>query len=173
MILDEIINLRSKGLLYFYSGSSIDYNVDDGTFDKLGLSLKEDDVVFDPQDKSKTLMEVTGFTYEARVTPDQMAVGKDYDIVLPREKVARKFRLVEMNAQSDWYVFNAHNPAIKDVTGSFNKLPPVYRQGEGRAEPTGIMVDVKGTSKKLIYDDVKEQTFRLDFSKSHVIVALG
>lgn len=172
MILDEIINLRSKGLLDFHSDSRFDYDPEADTFTKKGRALKEGDRMFDSGDNLH-IMEVKGFVYSSRVTVGQLVVGNDYDIVLPREKISRNFRLVQMDTGYDFYQFVAHEPGVKDVTGSYSALPPVYLSGKGRVDPTGIIVDANGSKRELPFDAVKEKTFRLDFSATHVIIASG
>ena len=118
-------------------------------------------------------MKVQDFVYKSRVTVRDLEEGQDYDIVLPRDKKVRSFRLVEMDKVYDWYQFSAHEPGVRDVSGKFNDLPPVYLSGHGRIDPTGIVVKVNGTKEELPFDSVAEKDFRLDFSASHVIVALG
>jgi hypothetical protein len=172
MILDEMINLRSKELIHFYSGSKIDYDVLTGTFTKKGRSLQVGDRIFDGQDPQK-IMEVQGFVYNSRVTVNELAAGHDYDIVLPRETQVRRYRLVQMDRQFDWYQFSAHEPGVSDVVGSFRALPPVYTSGNGRVDPTGIDVDGNGSMNVLLFDEVKDKNMLLDFSATHVIVALG
>ena len=46
MILDEVINLRSKDLLHFFSDSKIKYDVVANTFEKKGRHLKIADISF-------------------------------------------------------------------------------------------------------------------------------
>ena len=172
IILDEIINLRSKELIHFYSDSKFEYEPDAGTFEKKGRYLKVDDRIFDAG-QGRAIMDVKGFVYNSRVTVEQLVVGSDYDIVLPREKQPRKFRLVQMDSSYDWYQFIAHEPGVKEVTGSFNKLPPVYLSGKGRVDPSGNIVEINGSKRELPFDAVKEKKFRLDFSATHVIIASG
>jgi hypothetical protein len=172
IILDEIINLRSKDQIHFYSDSKFEYEPDAGTFEKKGRYLKVDDRIFDAG-QGLAVMEVKGFVYTSRVTVGQLVVWSDYDIVLPREKQPRKFRLVLMDSGYDWYQFVAHDAGVKEVTGSFGKLPPVYLSGKGRVDPSGIIVEINGSKRELPFDAVKEKTFRLDFSATHVIIASG
>lgn len=172
MILDEIINLRSKGLLHFYSDSKVKFDAVKGTFEKQGAHLKIGDRVFDAG-KDSDVMEVKDFVYPERVPVDALVEGTDYDIALPREKRVRNFRLVQMEKNFDWYHFTAHEPGINDVVGSFGVLPPVYMSGHGRVDPAGIIVDVNGSRRELSYDANKRKSFFLDFSRTHVMAAIG
>ena len=173
MILDEIINLRSKDLIQFYSDSKINYDIAAGSFSKQGRALKINDLVFGDQNENQ-LMEIQDLVYKSRVTVSEMVEGNDYDIVLPREKKPRSFRLVKMDRGYDWYQFECHEAGIRDVAGSFNGLPPVYLSGQGRFEPSSILVeDADGLTREFSYDEVKNKSFKLDFSATHVIVALG
>ena len=78
-----------------------------------------------------------------------------------------------MDSRFDWYQFAAHEPGVRDVTGSFSALPPLYLSGKGRVDPSGVIVDVNGSKRELPFDAVKEKKFRLDFSATHVIIASG
>ena len=175
MIHFEIIKLCSKELLHYCAGSTIEYDVVTGTFKKKGQSLQVGDRIFNQEQDPQRIMEVLGFVYNSRVTVNELAQGQDYDIVLPRETQVRRYRLVQMDRQFDWYQFSAHEPGVSDVVGSFRALPPVYTSGNGRVDPTGIVVNVNGTAIELPFDAVKDEdeNVRLDYSASHVIVACG
>jgi hypothetical protein len=170
MILDEVINLRSKDLIHFFSDSKIEYDAIAGTFEKFGKSLKQGDVIF-ANEKLSEIMEVKDYAYPKRLTARDLVVGQDYDIVLPRDKKVRSFRLVQMDDNADFYQFSALG--VKDVAGSFNALPPIYKSGQGRIDPSGIIVDVNGSLRELPFDANKDKKFRLDFSTSHVVVGTG
>jgi hypothetical protein len=173
MILDEVINLRSKKLLEYYSDSKIFYNVTKGLFEKEGASLKAGDLFFDTS-SVRNQYKVKEFRFRSSLTSNQLVVGQDYDIKLPREKEVHRFRLVEMDRSYDWYSFEAHEPGIRAVAGSFTNLPPVYRDGEGRVDPTDIIVeDKEQKTTELPFEEVKKVGYELDFSASHVFVALG
>jgi hypothetical protein len=170
MLLDELINLRSKNLIQFYSDSKVKYDFDTGAFQKQGKALKIDDqIVLGGGQKAK----VQDFVYTSRVMPTSLVVGKDYDIVHPREKKVRSYRLVQMDQAYDHYQFAAHQPGLADITGSFSQLPPVYPNGQGRIDPSGIIVESDGSKQELAFDDVADKDFELDVSNSHVILALG
>jgi hypothetical protein len=170
MILDEVINLRSKDLIHFFSDSKIEYDAIAGTFDKLGKSLKQGDVIFANENLTES-MEVKDFNYPKRLAARELVVQQEYDIVLPRDKKVRSFRLVQMDHSADFYQFSALG--VKDVAGSFNALPPIYQSGQGRIDPFEIVVDVNGSLRKLPFDANKDKKFRLDFSSSHVVVGTG
>lgn len=169
MLLDEMINLRSKGLITFYSDSRVDYDALAGTFEKDGRCLKVGDRIL----KDSNIMEVQDFVFSARVLANALVKGIDYDILLPRERIVRSFRLIHVDQASDWYQFAAHEPGVKDVSGSFDALPPVYLLGQGRRDPSGIIVEANGSKRELSFDVCKDKKFRLDFSATHVMVALG
>lgn len=172
MMLDGVINLVSRGLVDYYAESEITYDVYNGTFDKKGEALKLDDVVYDPKDPSQALMVVGGFEFASRVLKDELLIGNDYDIVLPREKKPRKFGLVAVSG--DYYEFACHDPSVPDVTGTYNALPPVYVENQGRTKPTGVVMRMNDGSRTVLgYDAVATKKFRMDFSKTHVIVASG
>ena len=172
MILNEVINLRSKGLIHFYSDSKIEHDVLAGTFEKKGKSLKVRDRIFVNGSDSE-VMEVLDFLYPSRVPVDALVAGQDYDIALPREKRVRKFRLVQMDRRFDFYQFSSHEPGVREVSSSFGALPPVYLSGHGSIDPTHIVVDVNGSKRELPFDTIKEKKFRMDFSATHVIVGTG
>lgn len=169
MILDEIVNLRSRDLMQYYTDSKINYDAVAGTFEKEGKFLKvEDRFVNDAE-----VMQVRDFVFPSRVLANDLIEGKDYDITLPREKKVRSFRLIQMDTGFDWYQFSAHEPGVKDVSGSFRALPPIYLSGQGRVAPNSVIVDVNGSKREIPFDAIKDKKFRMDFTSTHVVVALG
>jgi len=169
MILDELINMRTKELLSYFTDSKIQYDVSTGIFEKKGDALKIGDDVFDGNE----LLKVTDFKYLTAAKPEDLIPGQDYDIKLPRETKVRSFRLVQKDATVDWYQFEAHDTGVQPVAGAFRQLPPVYPGGQGRTTPSGIIVESNGRERELSFDAVASKLFRLDFSRTHVIVALG
>lgn len=174
MILNEAINLRSKGLLYFYSNSKASYDVRSNTFTKEGSSLREGDRVFDPATPgSPKIMEVSNLIFATQLPKEQLREGNDYDIVLPRETKARVYRLERADAEFDYYHFYPHESGSPEVTGRFNQIPAVFTKGKGRALPSEIEVDVEGAKKTLPYDKIAKTKFEVDFSTTHVVLATG
>lgn len=173
MLLDEVINLRSRGLLQYFSGSAMKVNEDLGTFEKKGRSLKIGDLLFDESKDGGTL-KVLDFIYESSMRSEDLVLGSDYDIVHPREKRVRCYRLVQMDIDFDWYQFSSYEPGVRDITGCFSQLPPLYARGCGRTEPTEIIVENDiHMKRRLTFDSVKDTDFQLDVSKTHVILSLG
>jgi hypothetical protein len=171
MLLDEAINLRSKDLLSYYSDSKIKHNANDGTFEKTGRSLKIGDVVRDLPDNK--LLKVVGFAYESRLSSTDLVEGEYYDVAVARAKKICRCRLVEKNQTYDWYRFMSDDGA-RDISGSFDQLPPVYQDGMGRIVPTQIAAEVNGSRQDFLsFDDVADKTFQLDMSDSHAVVAIG
>jgi hypothetical protein len=112
--------------------------------------------------------------YEQNLRAEQLVVGQDYDIVHPREKRVRRYRLIRMDTDFDWFQFSAYEPGVRDIVGGFCQLPPIYACGCGRTEPTAIVLqNEEKMASTLDFDEVKEKTFQLDVSKSHVILSLG
>ena len=170
MILDEIINLRSKGLLEFYADSKVKYNALDCIFEKLGRTMKVGDRFF----RGTEVLEVCDFMYPTRASVDVLVEGQYYDIALPREKSPIKYRLVSKRHDYDWYHFSPNVPGYKDVQGSYGNLPPIYLDGKGRLEPEAIVVETSTGSKlELRFDEIKEESFVMDFSGTHVMAAIG
>jgi hypothetical protein len=173
MLLDEVINLRSRGLLNYFSDSPITCDEATRTFEKVGSSLKVGDLIqSDNEDEeSKT---VCDFIYEKHLTVSDLVVGLDYDIVHPREKRVRCYRLVRIEQDFDWFQFSSFEPGVRDISGAFNQLPPIYACGKGRTDPKAVLFETAdGSRRKMSFDAIKNKTFRLDVSKSHVIVSLG
>jgi hypothetical protein len=171
MLLDEVVNLRSKDLLFYYSESKIRHNTSAGTFEKTGRYLKIGDVVRDIPDNRQ--LKVAGFTYETRLTPEDMVEGMYYDVVSTRTKTVRRYRLDAIDRSYDWYTFKADENG-KELCGSFDQLPPIYQEGKGRLEPSQIDVEVNGSSRELLpFDHVADKNFEMDVTNSHVVVAIG
>jgi hypothetical protein len=170
MILDEVINLRSKGLLEYYTDSKVKYNALETVFEKQGRAMKIGDRFFFDSD----VVEVCEYVFPARVSVDELVVGKDYDVALPREKRMQSYRLVTKRPDDDWYSFASNKPGFKDVVGSFGSLPPIYREGEGRIDPAAIVVQtLGGVKKELPFDLVEKKLYVMDFSRTHVMAAIG
>lgn len=174
MILNEAINLRSKGLLHFYANSKANYDVKSNSFTKAGSALREGDRVFDPDMPGKTrIMEVANLLFATQLSKEQLREGTDYDIVLPRETKARKFRLERADPQFDYYHFYPHETGAPEVTGRFSQIPAVFAEDMGRALPSDVEFDVGGSKKTLPYDEIAKKKFELDFSTTHVVLATG
>ena len=170
MILDEVINLRSKGLLEYYADNKVKYNALDTVFEKQGRSMKVGDRFY----YDSEVVEVCDYVYPTRVSVDELVVGQDYDVALPREKEMNSFRLVTKRADDDWYSFASNTPGFKNVVGSFGNLPPIYVKGKGRIDPAAIVVQtLSGMKKDLSFDIVEKKWFVMDFSRTHVMAAIG
>ena len=172
MILDEIINLRSKDLLEFYADTKVLYDPISNAFSKKGDKLKPGDIVFDPEDETKTI-EVTGVTFARQLTKDAFVEGSDYDLILPREKTQRTYRLQKADPQYDFFQFVPLVPGSEEVTGSFSSLPSIFHKGEGRTDPVELLGKVNGKPTSFPFDGVKGKNFTVDFSTSHVVLATG
>jgi hypothetical protein len=172
MILNEIINLRAKGLLQFYSNSDVSYDAKTNTFTKTGRSLREGDRVFDPEFPSR-IMEVSDLRFATQLSKTEVQEGNDYDIVLPREIRARRYRLERADLEFDFFHFYPHEPGAPEVTGQFGRLPAVFRAGEGRSLPSDIHFYLDGKKQILSYDSIEDKKFRVDFSATHVVLAIG
>ena len=169
MILDEVVNMRTKDLLSYYTDSKIQYDVMHDIFTKKGDALKIGDDIFSGDE----IVKVTDFKYMTAAKPDELVSGRDYDIKLPRETKVRKFRLVQQDSNYDWYQFESHERGVRPVAGSYKNLPPVYIGGTGRTTPSAVIVESDGSERELAYDAIADETFRLDVSRTHVIVASG
>jgi hypothetical protein len=176
MLLDEVINLRSKDLLEYFSDSMIQFDADSATFRKGGHALKPGDVVVDDDTGEK--LKVKAFFYEKTIASADLIKGQEYDIFLPDERKARTFRLEIADTESDWYKFvermnqtGESDPIV--LQGGFADLPPAYRTGSGRPEPTSVTFTKSGIPREESYETVCKKTYLLMFDKSHVVVALG
>jgi hypothetical protein len=173
MILNEIIKLRSKGLLFFFANSAIDYDATTHIFTKGGGSLREGDRVFDPDSSTPKIMEVLDLLFARQLAKADLREGMDYDIVLPRETMARKYRLERADVDFDHYHFHPHEPGAPEVTGGYSRLPAVFAAGKGSTLPSEVLFDVGGKQHKVAFDMVKDRKWELDFSNEHVVLAIG
>lgn len=153
MMLDAVIQLRSRDLLSYFAESKIEYKIPNN-FTKKGVHLKIEDEVLE-NGKNGRMMVVKQFTYKSQVQKSQLVPGNDYDIVLPREKQARLFRLQESDPTKDWYHFVPHTPGVREVFGSFTSLPPVFLKGEGRVDPTDVVFTTGNSERSMPYDEIK------------------
>jgi hypothetical protein len=173
MLLNEIIKTRSKGLMYFYANSAIFYDPAKHIFTKEGGSLREGDRVFDPNSPTPRIMEVSELVFATQLPKMSLQEGMDYDIVLPRETMARKYRLERADAEFDHYHFHPHEAGAPEVTGKYSRLPAVFDAGKGRSLPSDILFDVDGKKHKVAYDIAAATKWELDFSNEHVVLAIG
>jgi hypothetical protein len=176
MLLDEVINLRSKNLLEFFSDSMIQFDADSVTFRKAGDALKPGDVVVD--DATGEKLKVKEFLYEHTLCSAGLISGQEYDIFLPNERKARTFKLELADTESDWYKFvERMDPTDERVPivfqGSFAELPPAYRTGFGCPDPSSVTFMKSGLSREESFETVRKKTYMLMFEKAHVVVALG
>jgi hypothetical protein len=173
MLLDEIIRLRSKDLLYYYTDSKVDVDVTTGALKKRGGALKVGDRI-QPNGDGKT-WEVKSFIYNSSLEPHELIQGGTYDIVSPRDGKVHPYRLERMDARFDWYHFTAQEARAADLAGKAGQLPPIFRSGEGRIDPTSIMIEEGQTEERdvLDFDKVAKTSFDLDVVNCHVLIAYG
>jgi hypothetical protein len=62
---------------------------------------------------------------------------------------------------------------VQNVTGSKSELPPIFRSGQGRIEPSAIAITDGETNQTILFDEIANKDVQLDFSNSHVILAHG
>ena len=178
MLNDEAVALRSRELIHFYSGSKIQYDSVTGTFRKDGRSLKENDSIHLEGDPRP--WKVKDFEFETSIQRgEDLVQGEYYDIVPPFDRTVRHFRLEAMDSYMDWFHFTAQDVGVMDLVGSFAQLRPVYANGRGRVDPTSIVLEHGGQGGgkperiRLSYDAVSEQSFDLDLTRAHVLIAAG
>jgi hypothetical protein len=175
MLLEEVIRLRSKDLLHYYSDSKVEVDVNTGALKKKGGALKVGDLIH-PNRDGKT-WEVTGFTYNSSVRPNELIQGCAYDILVsPRDGKVHPYRLERMDTSFNWYQFTAQEAGAVDIAGKVGELPPIFRSGEGRVDPTSITIECKGQTGEidaLDFDKSANMSFDLDVANSHVLIAYG
>jgi hypothetical protein len=158
MLLDEVIKLRSMDLLHFYAQSPVEYDVDTGALSKKGRALKEGDSFHLPGDAEA--WEVTSFV---RAT----------SLVSTRDKTVLPYQLGRKDVASDMYQFTANGKILERRPG---RLPSIYRSGEGRTDPSGIVIALKNDPSQtmtLSFDEVADKRYALDVASFHVLIASG
>jgi hypothetical protein len=173
MLLDEIIRLRSKDLLHYYTDSKVDVDATTGALKKTGGALKVGDRIR-PKGDGKT-WEVKSFIYNSSLESHELIQAEKYDIVSPRDGKVHPYRLERMDTQFDWYQFTAQEAGAANVAGQAGQLPPIFRSGEGRIDPTSIMIEEGQTEERdfLDFDKVAKTSFDLDVVNCHVLIAYG
>jgi hypothetical protein len=174
MLLDEIIRLRSKDLLHYYTDSKVEVDVNTGALKKKGEALKVGDLIY-PNGDGKN-WEVTGFTYNSSLKPHELIQGGAYDIVSPKDGKVRPYRLERMDTTFDWYHFTAQEAGAADLAGKAGEIPPIFRSGEGRTDPTSIAIECKEETEErdtLDFDKSAKMFFDLDVANCHVLIAYG
>jgi hypothetical protein len=174
MLLDEMIRLRSKDLLHYYSDSKVEVDVHTGALKKQGAALKVGDLI-NPNGDGKNWA-VTGFTHNASLSPNELIQGAAYDIVSPKDGKVHSYRLERLDPSFDWYQFTAQGAGEADLAGKGSDFHRIFKSGEGRSNPTGIMIEnkgQKGETDTLDFDASAKKFFDLDAVNSHVLIAYG
>jgi hypothetical protein len=174
MLLDELIRLRSKDLLHYYSDSKVEVDVHTGALKKKGTALKVGDLIT-PYGDGKNWA-VTGFTHNSSLKPNELIQGGAYDIVSPKDGKVHHYRLERLDSSFDWYQFTAQDAGEADLAGKASDFQRIFKSGEGRSEPTGIMIECKGQKGEtdtLDFDKSAKMFFDLDVINSHVLIAYG
>jgi hypothetical protein len=171
MLLDEVIKLRSMDLLHFYAQSPVEYDVDTGALSKKGRALKEGDSFHLPGDAEA--WEVKSFVRATSLAPHELVEGCTYDIVSTRDKTVLPYQLGRKDVASDMYQFTANGKILERRPG---RLPSIYRSGEGRTDPSGIVIALKNDPSQtmtLSFDEVADKRYALDVASFHVLIASG
>lgn len=176
MLLDEVINLRSKDLLHFYSDSMVQFDVETGYFSKKGNALKPGDVVVDESTGEE--IQIDDLVYDSTLSSAELTNGLDYEIYLPDERKPRIFKLAHLDSEADWYTFverldvkEERDPVV--LQGNFEDLPRAYCAGYGHLDPTAVVINKRGIRQEKSFKTICERVYSLRFKKSHVVVALG
>jgi hypothetical protein len=172
----EAIKLRSRGLMNYYSGSGIDFDVEEGFFSKKGSTLKiGDNIRID-----KTPWRVTDHVYPRPLQKKDVRSGVEYDILFPRDEKVRTYKLGEVYEDFDFYEFKAMDE--EETTGLPNALQGPFRRfqvfpkGSARVSPQSVVLkrmDGPSEEKVLNFDDIENNDYELDVFDSHVLIAAG
>jgi len=175
MLQEEILRLNSKGLVHFFAQSHINVDSANGIVTKAGKSLKENDNVF--IEGREGIWRVKEFLFEEQLRKEDMVVGMEYDICPRGDDKVYKFKLDTMDIDLDHFHFAAQERKIHDISGRFDRLPPIYLSGKGRTDPSSVVFEsiagFQSVLKAMSYDDVVKKQFRLNIADSHIIVAAG
>jgi hypothetical protein len=174
MLLEELVRLRSKDLVHYYSDSKVEVDVHTGALKKKGGALKVGDLI-NPNGDGKN-WEVTGFTHNMSLKPHELTQGSAYDIVSPKDGKVHSYRLERADPSFDWYQFTAQDAGAADLEGKASEFQRIFTSGEGRSDPTGIMIECrgqKGETDTLDFDKSSKMFFDLDAVNSNVLIAYG
>ena len=174
MLHEEAIRLRSRGLMNYYTGSGIDFEVQKGFFSKNGATLKVGDNI--RMDGGR--WRVIGHLYPRPVRPDEVILGQEYDILFPRDERIATYRLVEAYPDFDFYGFAAteiQKGLPNALQGPFNRFQ-IFPRGLASAEPHSVVfkrMDGRAEQETINFQSIKTKTFQLDVYDSHVLIAAG
>lgn len=169
---DEAIQLQSRGLMKYYTGSGIKFDVENGLLLKTGFELKPGDNIR----VNNSRWRVYGHVYPQPLKSDEVEINREYDILFPEEKCVGCYRLVEL--AHDYFASfvstrDSELPTL--LQGPFDQFQ-VFMKDKATTEPTGIALrrmDGQSGEGMLDFNLVREQTFPLDVFDSHVLVAAG
>jgi hypothetical protein len=171
---EEAVRLRSRGLINYYTGSGIKFDVEKGLLLKKGSELKLGDNIR----VNNTRWRVYGHVYPLPLKKDEMEIDQEYDILFKEESCVGRYRLLELDAEHDYFasfVSTQNNELPTLLQGPFSQFK-VFAKDTAKTEPNGIAIrrmDGKAEEGMLEFELVKDQTFPLDVFGSHVLVAAG
>lgn len=171
---EEAIRLRSKGLMKFYMGSGIDFDVEKGIFTKKGAALKVGDNIRIDGMRYR----VAGHIHPRPLGIHQIFLGQVYDIFFPREDRVGVYRLVEAFPEMDIFGFEAVQGQIglpSVLKGSFQRYK-IFPRGLAKTEPLSVtlkQMDGGDHQKTIDFGSIKDEIFQIDVYDSHVLIAAG
>lgn len=174
MLHEEAIRLRSRGLINYYTGSGIDFDVQRGHFSKKGSTLKVGDNIR----AENVRWRVIGHLYPRPVSATEAVLGQEYDILFSREERIATYRLVEAYPDFNVYGFAITQPLIglpNSLHGPFDRFQ-VFPKGLASIEPHSVVLkrmDGRPEQRTIDFQSVKEERFQLDVYDSHVLIAAG
>lgn len=176
MLHREAVELRSRGLMNYYRGSGIDFDVEKGLFSKKGASLKAGDNIRMQDGRWR----VVAHHFPRPLDRRELRAGQDYDLLFRREERVAVYRLVEAYPDTyDLYSFGALRAEVglpNALRGSFDEFE-IFQKGTARVEPLQIVLESldggRVERKTIDFDQVKDERFQLDVFDSHVLVAAG
>ena len=166
--------LRSRGLMNYYTGSGIDFDVQKGYFSKKGSTLKVGDNIRMQNDRFRVVSHI----YPRPMSASEVVLGQEYDILFPRDERIATYRLVEAYPDFDFFGFALAQQASgvpAALRGPFGRFQ-VFPRGLASVEPHSVVLkrmDGRPEQRTINFRTIKEKSFQLDVYDSHFLIAAG
>ena len=169
MLLDTIVEMKSKELLTYHTEAKIQVDLETGKMTKEGKQLKPGDSIL-VDGESWT---VSDFSYNSALSAEELKSGGKYDIPSARDGKILRYSLDTVDKDFGLFAFVPEEEGQPDINFGKRSLPAIFHRGSGREEPNGIVLERGHSKQTLDFDEVKNETYTLSSENSHVILASG
>jgi len=184
----EVCRLLSKKLLQHDTNAGANYDVKTNSLQKLGKSLKKDDLIFHNLDnngnKSEDQMyswKVSGLEYNVPLEVEDLKIGEEYSVYIPDKQENHEYQLVMVNLSTETIQFKDIEDDWEGIECTFDQLPSIYPKGTTQHSAVKkVMLECTLPSDtfsyaidELDFSGIKTEKFTMDIQHTHVVEAVG